>query len=141
MSISIVRSYFKSRITDEVSSAVEHKDAFNLENMHTAARDKMFHIVYQNSGNLETNGDLISDSISVTITMLFKGFRDTQATFDSTYDTVHNIKRRASKISNYSTGIKRVVCDSIRIEPMDESNDSVMLVTMDFNLRMDFNTI
>ena len=141
MNISDVRTYFKSRITDEVSTAVEHKDAFNLENMHTAARDKMYHIIYQNSSNIDTHGDRITDNISVTITMLFKGFRDTQLTFDNTYNTVHNIKRRSSNIANYTTGIKRVVCDSINIEPMDDSNDSVMLVTMDFSLIMDSNTL
>ena len=141
MSISVVRSYFKSRITDEVSSAVEHKDAFNLENMHVSARDKMYHIIYQNGSNVETHGDRITDNVSVTITMLFKGFRDTQATFDSTSDTVHNIKRRASKITNYTDGIKRVVCDSIGINPSDDSNDNVLLVTMEFSVLMDFNTI
>ena len=141
MSVSVVRNYFKSRITDEVSSAVEHTDAFSIENMHVSARDKMFHIIYQNDSNIETHGDRITDNISVTINMLFKGYRDTQATFDSTSDTVHNIKRRASKISNYTNGIKRVVCDSISINPSDDSNDNILLVTMEFSVRMDFNTI
>ena len=141
MSIKVVRNYFKNRIKDEIPSAVEHKDAFNLDNMHVSARDKMFHIIYQNSGNLETNGDLLTDEISVTITMLFKGYRDTQATFDSTSDTVHNIKRRASKISNYTDDIKRVVCDNITITPADDSNDNNLLVTMGFSVRMCFSTI
>ena len=73
--------------------------------------------------------------------MLFKGYRDTQSTFDSTSNTAHNIKRRASKISNYTDGIKRVVCDSISIEPSDESNDNILLVTMNYSVRMSFNTI
>lgn len=141
MSIKVVRDYFKSRITDEVSGAVEHTDAFSIENMHVNARDKIYHIIYQNSSNIETHGDRITDNISVTINMAFKGYRDTQATFDSTSDTVHNIKRRASKISNYTSGIKRVVCDSISINPSDDSNDNILLVTMEFSVRMDFNTI
>ena len=118
MSISNVRSYFKSRIKDEIPTAVEHKDAFNIENMIVSSRDKMYHIVYQNDSNLDTNGDLVTDNISVTITMLFKGYKNTQATFDSTSNTVHNIKLRASKIANYTNGIKRVVCDNILIEPV-----------------------
>ena len=141
MSIKVVRDYFKDRIKDEIPSAVEHKDAFNLENMHVSARDKMYHIIYQNSNNLETNGDLLTDEISVTITMIFKGYRDTQATFDNTSDTVYNIKRRASKISNYTSNIKRVVCDNINITPADDSNDNNLLVTMGFSVRMCFNTI
>lgn len=141
MSISVVRDYFKDQIKDEVAAAVEHTDAFNIENMHTNARDKMYHIIYQNDSNIETHGDRITDNISVTISMVFKGYRDTQAAFDSTSDTVHNIKRRASKISNYTSGIKRVVCDSINITPADDSNDNILLVTMEFSVRMDFNTI
>ena len=141
MSISVVRDYFKDQIKEEVAAAVEHTDAFNLENMHTNARDKMYHIIYQNDSNIETHGDRITDNISVTISMVFKGYRDTQAAFDSTSDTVHNIKRRASKISNYTSGIKRVVCDSINITPADDSNDNILLVTMEFSVRMDFNTI
>ena len=141
MSLSSVRAYFKSRVTDEVSSAVEHKDAFNIENMHTNARDKMYHIIYQNSSNVETHGDRVTDNVSVTLSMVFKGYRDTQAAFDSTTDTVHNIKLRASKISNYTSGIKRVVCDSINITPVDDSNDNILLATMEFSVRMDFTTI
>ena len=141
MSISNVRSYFKNQIIAEVSSAVEHTDAFSIENMHTNARDKMYHIIYQNNSNLETHGDRVTDNISVTISMVFKGYRDTQSAFDSTSNTAHNIKLRASKISNYTGGIKRVVCDSINITPVDESNDNILLAAMEFSVRMDFNTI
>ena len=141
MSLSDVRAYFKDRIKDEVNAAVEHTDAFNIENMHTNARDKMYHIIYQNNSNIETHGDRVTDNISVTLSMVFKGYRNTQSTFDSTSDTAHNIKLRASKISNYTNGIKRVVCDSINITPVDDSNDNILLVTMEFSVRMDFNTI
>lgn len=141
MSLSDVRSYFKDRVTDEVPSAVEHTDAFNIENMHTNARDKMYHIIYQNNSNLETHGDRVTDNVSVTLSMIFKAYRNTQSTFDSTSDTAHNIKLRASKISNYTNGIKRVVCDNINITPVDVSNDNILLVTMEFSVRMDFNTI
>jgi hypothetical protein len=141
MSLSDVRSYFKDQVKDEVPTAVEHTDAFNIENMHVNARDKMYHIIYQNSSNIETHGDRVTDNISVTISMIFKGYRNTQSAFDSTSDTAHNIKLRASKISNYTNGIKRVVCDSINITPVDDSNDNILLATMEFSVRMDFNTI
>lgn len=141
MSVSDVRSYFKDQIKDEVPTAVEHKDAFNTENMIVNSRDKTYHIIYQNNSNITTDGEHIADSISVTITMLFKGYRNTQSAFDSTYDTVHNIKRRASKISNFTNGIKRVVCDSIDIAESDSSNDNILVCTLDFTVRMDFTTL
>lgn len=141
MSLSAVRSYFRDRIKDEIPNALEHTEAFNIDNMHVNSRDKMFHIIYQNTSNLETDGNRVTDNISVTISMLFKAYRNTQATFDSTSNTAHNIKLRASKISNYTSGIKRVVCDNITITPSDDSNDNILLVEMGFSVRMDFNTI
>ena len=141
MSLSDVRAYFKDQIREEIPTAVEHKDAFNIDNMIVSSRDKTYHIIYQNDSNIETHGDRITDNISVTITMLFKGYRDTQSAFDSTSDTVHNIKLRASKIANYTNGIKRVVCDNILIEPADDSNDNILQVTMQYSVRMDFNVI
>lgn len=141
MSISVIRSYFKDRITDEISTAVEHKDAINVENMHINARDKMFHIIYQNTDNITTDGEHIADTISVTITMLFKGYRNVQSTFDNTYNSIHNIKRRACKISNFTNGIKRVVCDSIELVESDISNDNILEATLSFTCRMDFTTL
>ena len=118
MSISIVRSYFKSRVLDEIPQAVEHKDLFDLDNIQNS-KDKVYHITYQNTGNIETHGDRITDSVSVSLSILFKAYRNVQSVFDTTSDSAHNIKRRASKISNYSNGIKRVVCNSINISPLD----------------------
>lgn len=141
MSVSDVRSYFKDRITDEISSAVEHKDAFNLENMYINSRDKVYHIAYQNSDNITTDGEHIADNIAVTVTILFKGYRNVQKTFDDAYDSVHNIKRRASKISNFTNGIKRVVCDNINLVESDESNDNIIEATLNFSVRMDFTTL
>lgn len=141
MSISNVRSYFKTHITGEVSAAVEHKDALNIDNMHVSSRDKMYHIVYQNSSNITTDGEHIADNISVTVTMLFKGYRNVQSAFDSTYNTVHNIKRRACKIANFTNGIKQVVCDSINVQESDASNDNILEAVLEFSVRMDFTTL
>ena len=141
MSVSAVRSYFKDQIREEVSTAVEHTDALNIDNMHVSARDKMYHIVYQNNSNITTDGDHIADNISVTITMLFKGYRNTQSAFDSTYDTVHNIKRHACNITNFTNGIKRVVCDSIEVTESDDSNDNLLQAVLEFSVRMDFTTL
>ena len=140
MSISVVRSYLKSRITDENSSFYEHVDGFNANNVPTNIKTRSYFIEYQNPSNLSTEGDLIHDQVTATVRLFFKGYRSVKDSIDSSMDTCHNIKRRASKISNYSSTIKRVTCNSVTIEPV-ESNDNNMIVTMEFDIEMYFDVI
>ena len=140
MSISVVRSYLKSRITDENSSFYEHTDGFNAENVPTGIKTRAFFIEYQNPSNLSTEGDLIHDQVTATVKLFFKGYRSVKDSIDTAMNTGHNIKRRASKISNYSSTIKRCTCNSVTIEPVD-SNDNNMIVTLEFDIEMFFNVI
>ena len=140
MSISVVRSYLKSRITDENSSFYEHVDGFNANNVPTNIKTRSYFIEYQNPSNLSTEGDLIHDQVTATVRLFFKGYRSVKDSIDSSMDTCHNIKRRAIKISNYSSTIKRVTCNSVTIEPV-ESNDNNMIVTMEFDIEMYFDVI
>ena len=140
MAISDVRTYLKNRITDENSSFYEHTDGFNAENVPTNIKTRSFFIEYQNPSNLSTEGDLIHDQVTATVRLFFKGYRTVQQSIDSAMDTCHNIKLRASKISNYTATIKRCTCNSVTIEP-GESNDNNMIVTMEFDIEMFFNTI
>ena len=140
MAISDVRTYLKNRITDENSSFYEHTDGFNAENVPTNIKTRSFFIEYQQPSNLSTEGDLIHDQVTATVRLFFKGYRTVQQSIDSAMDTCHNIKLRASKISNYTATIKRCTCNSVTIEPV-ESNDNNMIVTMEFDIEMFFNTI
>ena len=140
MAISDVRTYLKNRITDENSCFYEHTDGFNAENVPTNIKTRSFFIEYQNPSNLSTEGALIHDQVTATVRLFFKGYRTVQQSIDSAMDTCHNIKLRASKISNYTATIKRCTCNSVTIEPV-ESNDNNMIVTMEFDIEMFFNTI
>ena len=140
MAISSVRSYLKSRITDENSSFYEHTDGFNVENVPTGIKTRAYYIEYQQPSNISTEGDLIQDQVTATVRLFFKGYRTVQQSIDSAMDTCHNIKRRASKISNYTSDIKRCTCSSVTIEPV-EGNDNNMIVTMSFDMEMYFNVI
>ena len=140
MAISDVRTYLKSRITDENSSFYEHLDGFNANNIPTNIKTRSFFIEFQNPSNLSTEGDLIHDQITATVKLFFKGYRSVRDSIDSSMNTCHNIKRRASNMSNYSSSIKRCTCDSVTIEPV-ESNDNNMIVTMSFDIEMYFDVI
>ena len=140
MAISSVRSYLKSRITDENSSFYEHTDGFSTDNIPTGIKTRAYYIEYQQPSNISTEGDLIHDQVTATVRLFFKGYRTVQQSIDSAMDTCHNIKRRASKISNYTSDIKRCTCSSVTVEPV-EGNDNNIVVTMQFEFECFYNVI
>ena len=141
MSISQVRTYFKDRLLEQVTDAVEHTDALNVENTAIQLKNKTFFIEYNNTNNIETHGDRVTDNIDVTVVFFYKAYRYTQEYYDELADLMHNYKLRCSNISRYENGIKRVVGDGINIEELDESNDNILKCTCSFQVRLDNDVI
>lgn len=141
MSISVVRSYLKSRISDEDSGFYEHTDGFSTGNIPTNIKSKSYFIEYQQPSNISTEGNVVLDQVTATVRLYFKGYRSVQQSIDSSMDTAHNIKLRASNISNYSSTIKRCVGTSVTIEPASTDNDNSMVVTLGFDLEIYYNVI
>ena len=138
--ISQVRNYFVNRIKAEMPKAKEHTDAYNVDNIGLLKSKEVFFITYSNDANITTDGDLITDSVTVDVTLMIKGYRDVKTEFDNAMDKAHNIKRRASKISNYESGIIYVVGGSISATNPD-TNDNIIIVEMSFNVTMNFAVI
>lgn len=134
--ISDVRAYFKSRVTEELSKAKEHEDAFNLENIALRNGQEKYHIAINSISNIETHGDRVTDSIEVELSLVKKGYLKTQDNFFDFIDSLQNIKLRASNQRNYNSGIKLVVCNSITVDGLD-TNDNIFQATLSFSVRMD----
>lgn len=141
MALSDVRAYFRDRLLEQVSDAVEHKDAISFDNTSVNIKNKTFFIEYQNNTNIETHGDRVTDEVQVTVVFLYKAYRYTQESFDELSDIMHDYKLRCSNIARYENGIKRVVGTSILIEEIDESNDNILQCTNEFTVRYDNNVI
>mgnify|MGYP003132744249 CR=1 FL=1 len=141
MAISSVRSYFRNRMLEAVSDAVEHKIAISFDNTSVNLKNKTFFIEYQNNNNIETHGNRVTDEIEVTVIFLFKAYRYTQASYDELSDLMHDYKLRCSNISRYETGIKRVVGNTMLIEEIDETNDNILQCTLTFTVRYDNDVI
>ena len=62
--ISDVRDYLKARLKEEFTTAKEHKDAFNDENISLPKSGVKFFIEYANSSNLSTDGNVVDIVIS-----------------------------------------------------------------------------
>lgn len=134
--ISNLRAYFKSRVKQELSKAIEHEDAFNLENIALRNGQEKFHIAINSIQNTDTHGDRVTDSIEVELSLVKKGYLKTQDNFFNFLDSLQNIKLRASNQRNYNNGIKLVVCNSITVDGLD-TNDNIFQATLSFSVRMD----
>tara|TARA_B100000424_G_scaffold268602_1_gene263716 strand:+ start:989 stop:1408 length:420 start_codon:yes stop_codon:yes gene_type:complete len=138
--ISDVRDYLKARLKEEFTTAKEHKDAFNDDNISLPKSGVKFFIEYANSSNVSTDGNVVDDEIEATVKIFVKGFRDVQKALDDNMDKAHNFKLRASNKARHTSGIKNVVCDSIEAVEV-ESNDNIIVIEMAFSIRMIFAVI
>lgn len=139
MSLSAVRTYLKARLKDTDSSFREWKDGFNSSNIPSNIFNKAFHISYQQSStnNIE---QIIDSNVTAEVLIFYKGYRNVQSAYDSAMDLSHKLKQKAVNPSNLSGAIKRVYCDSVTIEPV-EDNDNAFIIKLDFTLRMMFTTL
>ena len=64
-----------------------------------------------------------------------------QSAIDNALDEINNFKLRASNPSNTTTTIKRVVCESIEIEPINESNDNSFILIINMSVTACFAVI
>ena len=139
MSLSQVRTYFKSRIAEIDSDFKEHKDAFNYENIGKTVYNKAYHISYGGVDSVELLDEITDDRMNVSVKLFFKGFRDTQTALDTSMDKANLIRLNAVKRVNYygNTNIKNIIMTTLTPEAL-ESNDNQIIITLNFTVRMAF---
>lgn len=139
--ISDARDYFKARIAELPGRKFrEHKDAFNRDNIPKSTFDRSYHITLQNSANINTEGCLVDDTVVAQVEFFFKGFRTPQDAYDAGIDIGHELKLRSVNPAKWSGSIKRVVGDSVVVEPV-LTNDNEIIVQCTFTLRMMFSAL
>ena len=141
MSLKPVRSFIKSRLSETSSSFKEHKDGFNRDNIPRSLLNKSYFIDVASSNNESTEGRVVTDEITARVELFYKGYRNTQSTIDDAMDEANNFKLRASNPSHFSSLIKRVVCESIEVDPLADSNDNSILVTINMSITACFAVI
>jgi hypothetical protein len=141
MSYSKVRSYLKQQIALENSKLEEHLDAFNVDNIPQTKIDKTYHI---NFGNISTTHDdnWIEDSMSATITIFKRGFSEPTKALDAIMDTANCIRLRVIDPKALMTdNILSAEILSVTPEPIDGSNDNTIKVSIEFNIRLTYQTL
>ena len=139
MSLSEARTFLKARLKETDSSFREWKDGFNSQNIPSNIFNKAYHISYQQASinNIE---HIIDTNISAEVLIFYKGYRNVQSAYDSAMNLSYKLKQKAVNPSKVTGSIKRVICDSVNIEPVD-NNDNSFIIKLDFTLRMMFTTL
>jgi hypothetical protein len=138
MSTSQVRAYFNTRVKEVDANLRAWDDAFNLENVPESLVDIYFHVAY-NDIAVSANTDIsIEDSVSVVVTLWKKGFRDPVEAYDQLVDLGLCIRLNClqpDKIRE-TDNIKQVESSSVLLEPIEDSNDNIIKLSLTFNARL-----
>lgn len=140
MSVSQVRTYFNARVQEVDSNLKVWDDAFNINNVPESLVDTYYHVQYNNVAVSSNNDVSFEDSVSVVVTLWKKGFRDPIAAYDELNDLGLCIRLNAvqpSKIS-LTDNIRQVECTSVTSSPIEDSNDNIVQLSLEFNARLFF---
>ena len=143
MSLSQVRTYLKQRIAIVEPDLKEWRDAFNLENIPNTLLDTYYHIGYGLDSSSPQADKFIEDSFSVTVTIFKRGGVNIVDAVDSLMDTAHCIRMECIKQWEVSQTDNIKSVESVSIEPteINASNDNIVQVQINFNVRLFFNSI
>lgn len=130
--ISDVRSYCNDRVIQVDSDFRQWADAFNKENIPSNILDKSFFIEYDVAGTVPLD-TYVEDTISVTLSLFFKGYSNPQAALDNAIDTAEKMRENIIGIVNIrDSSFLTVEPSSITPLPVDTSNDNSIVIEMVF---------
>ena len=137
--------YITNRISEsDVKNLKEWKDAFNLANIPSSVIDRTYHIYIPSISISAQNDTLKNHNINVQLNYFRKGFRNTRTVqleaLDEAFCLIQAIINPL-KWNDPETMIYKVNCDQVSQSPIDDSNDNLMRIQMDFSLTMLVKTI
>lgn len=137
MSLSLVRPYFRTRMTS--LAFVEHEDGFNSANIPSTLLDRSFHISSPSISPVDQNQELIVLEVETVIRFFLKGYRSPADAIDNAMIEEQAILKSVLAAANRTTTlIKNVVFGGSTKEQMADTNDNSVLVTMTFNASVMF---
>lgn len=133
MSLTAVRPYFRTHL--DSLSFKEWTDAFNVENIPSNLIDGSYHLQML-QGTLEKhNMTALEINQPLTVRLFRKGFRDPASAVDQVLTDSENILNLVLKPSNRLTGsLKNVSFSSLLIQESSDSNDNLVMLTLEFNV-------
>lgn len=141
MSFKPVRTFLQDRLLETDSEFEVFDQAFNNDQIGDADFNKRYHIFYGPVNATVSNQNTTQDVVSATVTLYFRGYRDSNESLDEAMDLANKYRincLRTSYLKN-QTNIKRVVCTNIVPEQMP-TNDLAFKLILSFNISMIFGT-
>jgi len=139
VSYSQVRTYVRSRVFATCPELKEWKDAFNFQNIPNDVINTYYHIEYGPVSTLKDDATL-EDSMTLTVRVFKKAYGETSDEMDSIMDKALCMRQAIiSKVDVAQTDNIREIEGSL-ITPLafDDSNDNIIQVDLEFNVRLYF---
>ena len=134
MSFTAIRPYLRERLK-AVDSALSEWKGPKWDDVPAPRLHKSFHIEMGPASQISQNQTVLQSNHSATVRVLFKGHRDAQNAIDEAIVKGEAIIKECLKASNRSTqpGIKNVTLSGMRPEFLSASDQSDVVLTIDFN--------
>ena len=140
MSLSQARTFLKRQIAIIEPDLKEWKDSFNTDNIPQTKIDDYFHINFGELSSAQAD-NWIQDNWTCTVTIWKRGFSDVSSSFDSIIDTANCIRLKVIDPKAILTdNIHSIESNSITPEPIEDSNDNTIKVSLEFNIKLFFTT-
>jgi hypothetical protein len=132
MSLSSVRSYMKTRCN--ALGFVEHKDAFNFENIARVQFNRAFHLQLGQVSGVKQNQTVQEVNAEVTVRLFFNGFRTPSDGVDLAIVESEKLIASCLKTENRLGGeyLKNLRFNSMSVEPFDSTNDNALVSIINF---------
>ena len=131
MSSVAVRPLFARRLA--ALGFEQWKDAFNIENIPASRLSKAFHIETITGAGRKQNQSDQELNVDVTVRIWEKGFKNPSDALDRGF---FNLDRICGDILSSSVRlvhpIKNITLGAVTLEPIDQSNDNTIVVTIGF---------
>lgn len=140
MSMKSVRSYMRAMCKNVGLS--EWKDSFNSDNIPENILDKAFFLDMRDvtQGQQRSQWDQVV-LMPLTVRIFKKGYRTPADAIDAVIELTENLIKEACAPVNsnaQTNGIKGVLFDSCRYDPIDQSNDNAVVSEVTFNFTVSF---
>ena len=143
MNWSDVRDYFIAAIAVADSDLREWRDAFNTENVPSTLLDTYYQLTFNGVFATPNQGGWVEDTINLTVNIWKNGCDEPVDALDLLLDKALCIRKESINPQFVETfGFKGVVENvSVTPFPIDETNDNIIKVELEFNIRNFINTI
>lgn len=131
-----VRTFFRTRL--EGLGYREHDQPFQVTQIGENIQDNSFHMETGLITSAEANQAIHSFLYPITIRIYRKAYQDVLSAYDDVHEEMDSILTDILEPSvRIGTVIKDIVPDSIQPLPLDDTNDNVIIIELNFTAKLE----